>query len=220
MPATMTRAVHEEVAATDPATQRFVGLQQRLLEHYGVRATSRFVRLRSPAMRAHVLEAGQGPPLVIFHGGDGEAVDWAPLMRHLQHVAHIYAVDRPGCGLSDAFDYRKVDLRRHATAFVESIFDALGLASATLASGSMGGFFVLAAAIELPWRVDHAIFAGYPVGMSSQIPLPGTWETLLPRVGRPRGLRPEVYLGGELHRIQAPALHVSDLIAGSMAGEP
>jgi pimeloyl-ACP methyl ester carboxylesterase len=263
MPATMTGADHEEVAATDPATQRFVALQQRLLDHYGVRATSRFVHLRSPAMRVHVLEAGQGPPLVIFHGGDGEAVDWAPLMGHLQSVAHVYAVDRPGCGLSDPFDYRDVDLRRHATAFVESLLDALELASADLAGGSMGGFFVLAAAVDLPWRVDHAILAGYPVGISPELPLPlrvicgipgmsrlfmrgrptleaqkkqyqqmfhidpstvpdlyfetrlagielpsaqGTWATLLPRVGRLRGLRPEVYLGGELHRIKAPVL--------------
>lgn len=246
-----------------PAIQRFVALQQQLLDHYGVGATSRFVPLRSPAMRVHVLEAGQGQPLVIFHGGDGEAVDWAPLMGPLQHHAHIYAVDRPGCGLSDAFDYRSVDLRRHAAAFVASVLDALDLESATLLGGSMGGFFVLAAALDVARRVDGIILAGYPVGMTRQIPLPlrvicgvpgmsrlfmrgrpsieaqktqyrqmfhidprvvpdlyfdtrlagidlpsaqGTWAALLPRVGGLRGLRPEVYLGDELHRIQAPAL--------------
>jgi len=39
-----------------------------------------------------------------------------PLQRHAQ----IFAVDRPGCGLSDAFDYRTVDLRNHAADFVAS----------------------------------------------------------------------------------------------------
>ena len=260
----MTATLHEPpvVTAADP-TQRFVALQQQLLDHYGVRATSRFLRLRLPHMRVHVLEAGQGRPLLIFHGGDGEAVDWAPLMAPLQQHARIYAVDRPGCGLSDAFDYRHVDLRRHAEQFVASLLDTLELESATLVGGSMGGFFVLVAALDLARRVDSVIFAGYPVGISKQIPLPlrficgipgmstlfmkgrptldaqkkqyeqmfridprtvpdlyfqtrlagidlpsakGTWATLLPRVGHLRGLRPEVYLGGELHRIQAPAL--------------
>lgn len=248
---------------SDPAIARFVDLQGQLLESYGVRATSRFVHLRAPAIRAHLLETGRGKPVVIFHGGDGEAADWAPLMGPLQQHVHIYAVDRPGCGLSDAFDYQAVDLRRHAAEFVESILDALELESATLVGGSMGGFFALVGALDLPKRVSKVVLVGYPVGISSQIPVPlriicgvpglaklfmrvrptidaqrkqyrqmfhidpatvpdlyfrtrvagielpsahGTWSTLLPRVGRLRGLRPEVYLGAELHRIQAPVL--------------
>src|SRR5262245_52182727 len=253
----------EAVRAPDPTTARFVALQSQLLESYGVRASSRFVRLVAPAIRAHILEAGKGRPVVIFHGGDGEAVDWAPLVGPLQHHVHIYAVDRPGCGLSDAFDYRTVDLRRHAATFVASMLDSLGLESATLVGGSMGGFFALVGAIDHPKRVSKVVLVGYPVGISTQIPLPlriicgipgmaklfmsgrptvdaqkkqyrrmfhvnpatvpdlyfrtriagiglppakTTWSTLLPRIGGLRGLRPEVYLGAELHHIQAPVL--------------
>jgi pimeloyl-ACP methyl ester carboxylesterase len=184
-------------------------------------------------------------------------------MGRLQHHVHIYAVDRPGCGLTDAFDYRVVNLRRHAADVVESVLDSLGLQTATLVGGSMGGFFVLAGALDHPARVNGIVLAGYPVGITTQIPIPlriicgvpgmaalfmrgrptieaqkkqyrqmfktdpgvvsdlyfrtriagielpsarGTWATLLPRIGRLRGLRPEVYLGAELPRLRMPAL--------------
>lgn len=43
----------------------FEVLQRQLLEFYGAQATSRFVQLANPQMRAHVLEAGAGEPVVI-----------------------------------------------------------------------------------------------------------------------------------------------------------
>ena len=104
----------------DAATDHFLELQGKLLDFYHVNATSRFVELKRPAMRAHVLEAGAGEPVVLFHGGDGEAVNWAPLLRPLQDTMHVFAVDRPGFGLSDAFDYRTTDVRRHCGDFVVS----------------------------------------------------------------------------------------------------
>lgn len=149
---------------------RFVESQQRLLAHYGVDATSRFVQVNDPAMRVHVLEAGQGDPVVILHGGDGEAVDWAPLVKELQGRAHLYAVDRPGFGLTGPFDYRRVDLRRHAADFVVSVLDALGLESATLVGGSMGGFFSLAAALDHPSRVPALVLVGYPAALTKSAP--------------------------------------------------
>ncbi len=107
------------------AIDRFVELEAKLLEFYGVQAASRLVGLREPPIRVHLLEAGEGEPVVFFHGGDGEAVNWAPLMAPLQKHAHIFVVDRPGCGLSDAFDYRKVDLRKHAADFAVRTRDDL-----------------------------------------------------------------------------------------------
>ncbi len=148
---------------------RFTALQTKLLEHYGAKATSRFVQLARPAMRAHVLEAGAGEPVILVHGGDGEAVNWAPLIAQLQDHARVYAVDRPGCGLSDAFDYRTVDLRTHASDFMESLLDALGIQTATLVGGSMGGFFALNAAIAHPERVRRVVLVGYAAGTTRDI---------------------------------------------------
>ncbi len=151
------------------ATRTFIEWQGRLLDYYGVQATSRFLELKNPSMRAHVLEAGEGEPALIFHGGDGEAVNWAPLMGPLQKRLHIYAVDRPGFGLSDAFDYRTGDLRSHAADFVESLLDTLGLDSATLIGGSMGGFFCLAAALAHPERVRNLVLVGYAAGATMEV---------------------------------------------------
>jgi hypothetical protein len=126
-----------ETMTREERAREFEELQDEVLRLYGVAARSRFVELDKPPMRAHVLEAGDGEPLVVLHGGDGEAVTWAPLMGVLQKDARIHAVDRPGFGLSDAFDYRTVDLRRHAEDFVGSLLDALGVARVTLVgSGS------------------------------------------------------------------------------------
>src|SRR5262245_40475926 len=115
---------------TATSESEFARLEQEVLNFYGVRAHSRFFDLPPLAMRAHVLEAGDGPPVVFLHGGDGEAVTWAPLMARLQDHLHLYGPDRPGFGLSDRFDYRSVDLRRHAGDFTVALLDALGLESA------------------------------------------------------------------------------------------
>lgn len=159
-------------AVGGPERERFALVQQRLLDHYGVRARSRFLDLERPAIRAHVLEAGAGEPLLMLHGGDGQAVDWAPLMAELQEEFHVIGLDRPGFGLTDPFDYREVDLRRHAADVVTSALDALGLPSATIAGGSMGGFFALAAALEHPERVCALALLGMPAGIARQAPLP------------------------------------------------
>lgn len=150
----------------------FLEAQDRLLRYYGVAASSRYVELERPRMRAHVLEAGQGEPVVILHGGDGQGVDWAPLMAELQSDFRLFALDRPGYGLSDPFDYRTVDLRRHAADFVTSALDALGVERATILGGSMGGFFALATAFAHPERVRALALVGMPLGLSRRLALP------------------------------------------------
>lgn len=154
------------------ATERFIELQSKSLAFHGVQATSRFIALKKPRMRAHVLEAGTGEPVVLLHGGDGEAVNWAPMMAPLQDNARLYAVDRPGFGLSDAFDYRGVSLRTHAADFVESVLDALELRTATLVGSSMGGFFALAATLAHQDRVRSLVLVGYALGTVRSLPLP------------------------------------------------
>lgn len=154
------------------ARRAFAERQQELLRFYGVTARSRYIEIAQPRMRVHLLEAGAGEPLVLIHGGDGEAALWAPLMAELQDDFRLYALDRPGCGLSDPFDYGDVDIRSHAGDFVTSALDALGLDSATLVACSMGGFFAFAAALDHPARVRRLALVGMPVGMSSSAPLP------------------------------------------------
>jgi pimeloyl-ACP methyl ester carboxylesterase len=101
---------------------------------------------------------------VLIHGGNAVAVQLAPLMAALQGAFHVVAPDRPGCGLTDKFDYRGVSLREHAVQFVTSVLDALDLPRATLVANSMGGYWALVFALAYPERVTKLVLVGEPAG--------------------------------------------------------
>lgn len=157
---------------TVPARDRFATLQNDVLEWYGVEATERYVELERPQMQAHVLASGTGDPVVFIHGGGDEAMIWGPLIARMQDEFAIYAPDRPGCGLSDRFTYGDTDVRQHASDFVCSVLDALGLDRVDVVACSAGGFFALVAALDRPDRFRKLVFAGYPLGIIHSVPLP------------------------------------------------
>lgn len=146
------------------AEERFRRAQDALLARHQVAAVSRFVQLPDPAVRAHVLEAGAGEPAVLIHGGNSVAASWLPLLAALQRRYRVYAPDRPGCGLTDKFLYRGVDLRQHAVRFVANIMEALRLDRATVIGNSMGGYFALVFALAHPERVSKLVLIGEPAG--------------------------------------------------------
>lgn len=158
----------------DPARERFATLQNEVLEWYGAETTERYVDLDQPAMRAHVLEAGEGDPVVFIHGGGNQGMLWAPLLARIQGEFGLYAPDRPGHGLSDEFIYGDVDLRQHATYFVCSTLDALDLERADVVASSAGAFFAFAAALTRPERFHRLVFVGYPFGI---IEVPPVWAS-------------------------------------------
>ncbi len=163
--------LHQALPPRDPgAEERFQQAQEKLLRENGGKVQSRLIQLNQPTMRAQVLEAGQGKPVLFIHGGYGMAAQWEPLLSRLSSTAHMYAPDRPGCGLSSMFDYRGVPLREHAVAFVGSVMDALQLPSVTLVGNSMGGYFSLVYALAHPERVERLILVGEPAGSAATIP--------------------------------------------------
>jgi serine/threonine protein kinase/pimeloyl-ACP methyl ester carboxylesterase/tetratricopeptide (TPR) repeat protein len=136
--------------------------QQALLRRYGVVATSRYVRLKKPAMTVHVLEAGSGEPVLLLHGGNATAAQLAPIMAALQGHFRVIAPDRPGCGLTDMIDYRGVPFREHSLDFVTGLMDELGLPKAAVVGNSMGGYFALVFALAHPDRVTRLVLVGEP----------------------------------------------------------
>lgn len=151
----------------DHFQQQFRSAQQRLLEADHVQFVSRYLDLAEPAMRVHLLEAGSGPPTLLIHGGNSMAAGWSPLLSRLQSDLHLYAPDRPGCGLTDRIDYAHVkNFRAHANGFVTSMLDALGLDRAHVIGNSIGGFWALLFALENPQRVDRLVMLGEPAGAS------------------------------------------------------
>ena len=131
----------------------FESAERRLFGVYGLEVESRILEMRDPPMRARVMESGEGTPVVLVHGGGGVGATWAPLMARLSGV-RLLVVDRPGFGLSDGFDYRGVDLRRHAVAFLESLLDGLGIERAAFVGNSMGGLWSFWLALDRPERVS------------------------------------------------------------------
>jgi pimeloyl-ACP methyl ester carboxylesterase/uncharacterized protein YndB with AHSA1/START domain len=117
-----------------------------------------------------VIEAGAGEPLLVVHGGLGNAADWAPLIGRLSRSRRVIAVDRPGHGLAAPFDYRGVDLWPHAAGFLREVLDALGLERVDVAGNSMGGLFGLALAVAHPERVRRLVFVGAPAGAQRALP--------------------------------------------------
>jgi pimeloyl-ACP methyl ester carboxylesterase len=157
------------------AAQRLAYLEaeSRLFDALELDVTSRMVSLAEPALRVRVLEAGDrdGQPLLLVHGGGGSATVWAPLMSELTRY-RLLAVDRPGSGMSDAFDYGGVDLRRHAVAFMGSLLDELGLPSTAIVANSMGGLWSFWLALHQPDRVAAIAQLGCPALMlDSSAPL-------------------------------------------------
>ena len=163
--------LHQHLPARDrDAEERFLRAQDLLLAANGDSVHSSFVQIAEPSLRVQVLEGGQGEPVLLLHGGDGVAAQWEPLLSCLSSQFHIYAPDRPGCGLTDMFNYRGVPLREHAVSFVLRTMDALGLKSANLVGNSMGGYFALVFALAYPERVKRLVTVGEPAGSSATIP--------------------------------------------------
>jgi len=127
-------------------------------------------RIRWSGGETQVIEAGAGEPLVVVHGGMGNAADWAPLIGRLARSRRVIAVDRPGHGLATPFDYRGVDLWSHAATFLAEILDALGLDRVDVAGNSMGGLFGIALAEARPDRVRSLTLIGAPAGAQRALP--------------------------------------------------
>jgi pimeloyl-ACP methyl ester carboxylesterase len=128
-------------------------------------------RVRWSGGTTQVIEAGEGPPLLLLHGGLGEAIQWVPLLPALARKHRVMAVDRPGHGLADPFDYRGVDVLEHARRFLGDLLDAEGLPGMPIVAASMGGLWALSFALAQPERVPRLVLTGSPAGITRALPL-------------------------------------------------
>jgi pimeloyl-ACP methyl ester carboxylesterase len=139
----------------------FEQAERRLFAACRVEVASRRVRLADPPVAVRVLEAGDGPPIVLVHGSGMSASTWAPFMPYLGSH-RLVAFDLPGFGLSDAFDYGGRPLRSHAVAQRTSLLDALELERVPIVGTSLGGMWALCLAVDAPDRVAAVASLGVP----------------------------------------------------------
>jgi pimeloyl-ACP methyl ester carboxylesterase len=100
-------------------------------------------------LRTFYIQAGQGQPLVLFHGGSPgtcSTVNWKPNIEPLAAAGFsIYAYDQPGFGLTDNPEDYSMEFRvTHAKAFV----DAMKLESFHVMGNSMGAYIAARLALE------------------------------------------------------------------------
>jgi pimeloyl-ACP methyl ester carboxylesterase len=143
--------------------------QAALLARYA--PDTRLRRLRWSQGETQLFELGTGAPLLYVHGGMGGAYEVVPILRALAENHRVLAVNRPGHGLADPFDYRGVDLLDHARTFLEGILDALELPTVDVVANSLGALWSVAFAIDAPSRVSRLALVGAPVGVKRQVPL-------------------------------------------------
>lgn len=150
--------------------EKYIRSRDKLLNESGVIFKSKRVVTNGPVERVHYLDIGKGKPLLMIHGGGSNSSEWINILKPLSEHFHLYVVDRPGCGLSDNLDYRGVDFRESAIAFIQSFMDTVELEKASFLGQSMGGYFSICFAMKYPERVEKLLLIGAPAGMNLWIP--------------------------------------------------
>jgi pimeloyl-ACP methyl ester carboxylesterase len=120
----------------------------------------------------HVIDSGEGPPVLFLHGTNTSSLSLLPLLEHLRGVRAI-AVDRPGFGLSEPVRVPIARFREAAVEFVDEVVADLGLEELTLAGNSMGGTWALWYALARPDRLQGLVLLGSaPLLPGSRPPAP------------------------------------------------
>ena len=132
---------------------------------------TRVRRVRWSQGETQLFELGEGPPLLLVHGGADGAFEWVPILPALARNRRVLVVDRPGHGRADPFDYKGVDLLDHARTFFRDLLDALDLPTVDIAANSIGGLLAAAFAFDKPERVSRLVLVGAPVGVARDAPL-------------------------------------------------
>ena len=124
--------------------------------------TKRFVTVEN--LRAHYLETGSGPTVVMIHGNAGSIQDFEfAAIKILSSSYRVVAVDRPGHGGSDR-PSRKATVEVQAELLHQTL-SILRITEPLLVGHSWGGALALAYALKYPNEVSGLILlapAAYP----------------------------------------------------------
>lgn len=108
---------------------------------------------RGADVQLFVREQGDGPPVIVLHGGPGASHDYLrPTFSRLADEFHLYFYDQRGGGRSSVARPREIGWRDHV-ADLEALRRGWGLQRLTLLGYSWGGLLALLYAGEHPDRV-------------------------------------------------------------------
>lgn len=129
----------------------------------------------------HYFTAGQGDPLLVIHGGGGDARTWLNNIAALSENYTVYVPDLPGFGESQPLtgDYYIPELAE----FVDSFSNNLGLERFHLVGHSLGGGVALNYALESPQKIRKLVLVS-SLCLGKEIAL---WVRLMSIPGRAIG---------------------------------
>jgi 4,5:9,10-diseco-3-hydroxy-5,9,17-trioxoandrosta-1(10),2-diene-4-oate hydrolase len=132
-------------------------------------STSQYAQVR-PDLRLHYHEAGvgNGPTIVLLHGGGPGASSWSNFARNIPVLArnfHVLAVDQPGYGLSDKpIDHPQYYI--HSSSALKDLLDHLEITGRVhLLGNSLGGGAAVRFALDYPDSAGKLVLMG-PGGLS------------------------------------------------------
>ncbi|QRV58766.1 alpha/beta fold hydrolase [Streptomyces californicus] len=121
-------------------------------------------------------ETGDGPPVLLLHGGGPGASGVSNYARNITELAKEYRVivpDLPGYGRSTK-GVDGSDPFGHLADGIRGLLDGLGLEKAHLVGNSYGGACALRLALDTPNRVDRMVLMGPGgIGTTRSLPTPG-----------------------------------------------
>ena len=109
-----------------------------------------------------VAEAGDGPPVVMLHGGGPGASGVSNYSRNIEALARRFRVivpDMPGYGRS-AKGGDQSDPFGYLADMIRGLLDEIGVDTAHLIGNSYGGAAALRLALDTPHRVDKLVLMG------------------------------------------------------------
>ncbi|KAA0021980.1 4,5:9,10-diseco-3-hydroxy-5,9,17-trioxoandrosta-1(10),2-diene-4-oate hydrolase [Antrihabitans cavernicola] len=142
-------------------------------------STSKFAEAK-PGLTLHYHEAGigNGPTIVLLHGGGPGASSWSNFSRNIPVLAeqfHVIAVDQPGYGKSDK-PTEHPQYFVHSSSALAGLLDTLGITDRVhLLGNSLGGGTSVRFALDYPDRAGRLILMG-PGGLSVNLFAPDPTE--------------------------------------------
>ncbi|MDD2610215.1 MAG: alpha/beta hydrolase [Giesbergeria sp.] len=114
------------------------------------------VRTLRGRYRTRILEAGQGPALILLHGTGGHLENYARNIMPLAQHFRVVALDFLWHGRSQTEGYSP-EVIPHLVDQVIDVLDTLGIASAAIEGQSMGGWVAMQLALQHPHRVRQLV---------------------------------------------------------------
>jgi pimeloyl-ACP methyl ester carboxylesterase len=147
--------------------QQIMTSMSGLLRRAGLDYAGRFVDVNG--QRIHYLEYGDGPPVLLLHGGGAGSAIWFRQIEVLANTHRVIAPDHPVFGLSSQIAYT-APFSDTVVRYMTGFMDALELGYADVVGLSLGAQMAMLVAIENPERIKKLVVIG-SAGLGEEFPL-------------------------------------------------